>query len=101
MRGITGTPTLADELDPTVVDDDDVGWIPVAIHIQPIIETPAVGGVDDRLRKLGVLNVRRDTDMLRFHPSHVLTRLHLSRRQVALLWVVRRHGRDFAVVDLG
>src|SRR5215813_10176308 len=101
MRGITGTPTLADELDPTVVDDDDVGWIPVAVHIEPIIETPAVGGVDDRLRKLGVLDVRRNMDTLRFHPRHFLTRLHFSRRQVSLLWVVRRHRCNLAIVDVG
>src|SRR5262245_31084842 len=91
---------LGDELDPTGIDDDDVGRVPVAVDIQPIIETPAVGGVDYGLRKLGTLNVRRDTDTLRFHFRHFLAGLHLPRRQVAFLWVARRHCRDFATVDL-
>src|SRR5262249_56542641 len=66
--------------DPTGIDDNDVGRVPGAVDIQPIIEAPAVGGVDHRLRKLGTLNVRCDTDTLRLHFSHFLAGLHVSMR---------------------
>src|SRR5712671_2285607 len=92
---------LGDKLDPAGIDDDYVGRVPIAVHIQPIIETPAVGGVDYCLRKLGGLNVRCDTDTPRFYLSHFLARLYLPRGQVAFLWVIRRHRRDFAIVNLG
>src|SRR5262249_55825205 len=63
--------------DPTGVDDHDVGRIPVAVLIRPIIETPSI--VDVSLRELHILAVRRDMHTPRFHLGQFLARLYLPR----------------------
>ena len=62
---LTPPRTLGGVRDPTAVDDDYIGRIPVAILIQTIIKTPSI--VDRGLRELHMLRVRRDVDTLGFH----------------------------------
>src|SRR5437588_12221178 len=66
-------------LDPTVVDDHDIGGVPVAVLVQPIIETPRIV-IDRRLRELDIVIVRRDADTSSLRLCQFPARLDLSRR---------------------